>query len=108
VVVAYRPNEWLGPCLEAVAEQTDELIVVDNASPGGTIARTARAAGARVVRTASNLGLAGGVNVGLRHARGDVIAMLNDDAIAGKGWLPAAAAVLDDPDVAAVCPKLHF
>jgi GT2 family glycosyltransferase len=60
----------------------------------------------RPVRSASNLGFAGGVELGLRSAGGDLIGLLNDDAEAGAGWLAAAAGALDDPTVAAVTPKV--
>ena len=46
------------------------------------------------------------MNLGLRSARGDLIALLNDDATAGPGWLASAAAVLADSAVAAVTPKV--
>ena len=40
--------------------------------------------------------------------RGDVVALLNDDAVAGPEWLASAVAVLTDPGVAAVGPKILF
>ena len=46
------------------------------------------------------------MNLGLRQARGAVVGLLNDDAVAGTGWIEAARSVLDDPDVAAVTPKV--
>jgi GT2 family glycosyltransferase len=70
------------------------------------VSEIARQAGAVVVRAPRNLGFAGGVNLGLRHARGALTALLNDDAVAGPGWIDAARAVLDDPTVAAVTPKV--
>lgn len=106
VVVSYRPGNWLRSCLESVREQASEVIVVDNASPGGEASEIARACGARPVPTRQNLGFAGGVAVGLTEARGEVIALLNDDAIAGAHWLTAATRVLNDPAVAAVTPKV--
>src|SRR5207302_11438737 len=53
-----------------------------------------------------NAGVAGGMNAGINAATGDLIALLNDDAIAESGWLDAADKVLDDQTVAAVTPKL--
>lgn len=55
---------------------------------------------------ARNVGFPAGANEGARHATGDVIAFLNDDARAGEGWLESAAAALEDPTVAAVGPKV--
>jgi GT2 family glycosyltransferase len=53
-----------------------------------------------------NRGFAGGFDAGLHEARGDLIAVLNDDATADPLWLGAAAAVLADPGIAAVTPKV--
>lgn len=108
IVVSHRRHEWLSPCLESVRDQCDELVVVDNGSPGATVSETARAAGARPVRLAGNVGFPAGVNAGARVARGEVVALLNDDAMAEPGWLKSAEAVLADPGVAAVAPKLVF
>ena len=106
IVVSFRPGDWLAPCLTSALSQADEVVVVDNASAGESASTTARRLGARVVRVDDNLGFAGGVEVGLRHTRADVIGVLNDDATAGPGWLDAASVVLADPSVAAVTPKV--
>jgi N-acetylglucosaminyl-diphospho-decaprenol L-rhamnosyltransferase len=54
----------------------------------------------------TNLGFAAGINLGVRNARGDLIGLLNDDAVAGPGWLVTAGKVLEDQHVAAVTPKV--
>lgn len=108
VIVAHRFHHWLERCLDSVIGQADEVVVVDNGSGGDEIVRVARVRGAQVVRLDRNLGFAGGVNVGLRHTRGDVIGLLNDDATAGPGWLEVATKVLTEPSVAVVAPKILF
>ncbi|HET7489802.1 MAG TPA: glycosyltransferase [Acidimicrobiales bacterium] len=109
VVVSHRVHRWLGPCLASVRHQAGEMIVVDNGSPGGEVGDAARAEGARVVRLPANAGFPAGVNAGVAAATGDVVALLNDDAMADPGWLPSAEAVLGaDPTVAVVAPKLVF
>src|SRR6202035_1711509 len=106
VVVSHRPGSWLVECLASVLHQADEVVVVDNGSPGDEASALASPMGARAVRAPVNLGFAGGVELGLRHARGKLIGLLNDDAVAGPGWIEAAAAALADPAVAAVTPKV--
>jgi GT2 family glycosyltransferase len=83
-----------------------DVIVVDNGSPGESASRIAERLGARSIRLPENVGFPAGANAGADKARGDVVAFLNDDALAGKGWLASAAAALEDPTVAAVGPKL--
>ena len=106
IVVSQRPGSWLADCVASALLQASEVIVVDNGSDEAEASAIARALGARVVRAPGNLGFAGGVNLGLRHARGDLVALLNDDAVAGPGWIDTAGAVLADPTVAAVTPKV--
>jgi GT2 family glycosyltransferase len=82
------------------------VLVVDNGSAGSEASQIAGHVGARSVRVEQNLGFAGGVNRGLERSQGDVVALLNDDAVAGPDWLARSLAVLDDEAVAAVVPKL--
>jgi GT2 family glycosyltransferase len=108
VVLSYQPGEWLVPCLESALAQDAEVICVDNGSDDARASSLAAATGARVVRSERNLGFAGGVNLAMRQARGPLVALLNDDALAAPGWLATAAAALDDPSVAAVVPKVRM
>ena len=91
VVVSYRPGRWLAPCLASVTAQADEVLVLDNGSKGATASRIGLEAGAKVLRSEVNQGFAPAVNEGARRVKGEVLALLNDDAIAGPGWLAAAA-----------------
>ena len=106
IVVSYRPGDWLRPCLDSVVDEADEVIVVDNASDGGAATSVAQALPVRVIRSDKNLGFAGGVALALPQARGDLVAVLNDDAVARPGWLGSAAGILEDPAVGAVTPKV--
>lgn len=106
IVVCHKPGPWLGPSVASVTAQADEVVLVDNGSSGGAVGEVGRAAGARVLRAGRNLGFAPAVNLGLEVATGDVIGLLNDDAMAGEGWLASAARVLEDESIAAVAPKL--
>lgn len=106
VVVSMRCGDWLEPCLASVRDQADQVVVVDNGSAGAEVSVLARRFGATVVRNGENQGFAGGANRGIRQATGDVVALLNDDAVAGPSWLDDAEGALADPSVAAVTPKV--
>jgi N-acetylglucosaminyl-diphospho-decaprenol L-rhamnosyltransferase len=107
VVVSHDPGSWLAGCLTSVLGQADEVIVVDNGSPNSTASRVASRAGARPVLSHTNRGFADGVNLGLGVATGDVVALLNDDAVAESNWIAASLAHLQSAGgVAAVVPKL--
>ena len=106
IVLSYQPGAWLAECLASVTAQADEVILIDNGSDQAVASGAGRAAGATVIRVPRNLGYAAGVNLGLRRASGAVVALLNDDAVAGPNWLDSAEQVLGDPTVAAVTPRI--
>jgi GT2 family glycosyltransferase len=58
------------------------------------------------VRPPRNDGFAAAANLGVAETRGDLVALLNEDALAGDGWLAAAAELLEDPTVGAVSPRV--
>ncbi len=106
VVVSYRPGDWLTSCVSSALAQAEQVVVVDNGSEGEEASAIATSLNAQVVRSSVNLGFAGGVDLGLREAKGEIIALLNDDAVAGPHWIESARAALADPTVAAVTPKV--
>jgi len=79
---------------------------MDNGSEGAIASDVGLRAGARVFRSPVNRGFAPAVNAAVERCRGDVVALLNDDAVAAAGWLDNAAKALKDPSVAAVGPKM--
>jgi len=109
VIVCLQPGDWLQEAVASVVDQADQVVVVDNGSADGVASVVARRAGAAVVRSERNLGFAAGVNLGVRHTSGDLVALLNDDAVARPGWLARAGEVLErDPGIAAVTPKILY
>jgi N-acetylglucosaminyl-diphospho-decaprenol L-rhamnosyltransferase len=75
------------PPLLAELREGDELIVVDNASPDDSAAVVAELAPhAKLVTMGRNRGFAGGANVGAEAATGDLLVILNPDAMPLPGW----------------------
>ena len=56
----------------------------------------------KILKNCFEKGLSGARNTGIVHARGDVVAFLDDDAAAEPDWLEKIAAAYADPDVMAV------
>ncbi len=92
----------LPTCLDSLRKQTCtdfEIIVVDNASTDDSRALLARDyAEVRVVALDSNRGFAGGVNAGIRAARGEIIVLLNNDTEAEPTWLEELVSPLQAPN----------
>lgn len=101
VVVTWQARELTARCLDSVRAQVTpfevEIVVVDNASTDGTVAALEAAGDVRVVALATNTGFAGGAAAGTRAARGEVVVVLNNDAVARPGWLAALAGPLLAP-----------
>ena len=76
-------------------EEFLEIVVVDNASGDDSVERLREDAGDIVlVESSENLGFAGGCNLGVSKATGDVVAFLNNDAKPDPNWIRAAVDAL--------------
>lgn len=105
VVATLNGSNRIGPCLESLARQTYpkdryEVIVVDDGSMDDT-ARVARAKGARVIRHEVNQGVSAARNTGLGAAKGEIIAYIDDDAVADSRWLEYLIQPFDASEVTA-------
>jgi len=112
IVVAHAGLSNLRDSIESLSRPARtgavEVVLVDNAS-GDDCGRAARERWPwlEVVRSESNLGFAGGVNLGAEAAHGDVLILLNDDAAAEPGFVDAhLAALADNPGAAATAGRL--
>lgn len=92
IIVTYNSAATIAECLEALAEEHCEIVVVDNASQDATVEQV-ESVRAKIpiefLRISRNLGFAAGVNHGVRAATGDVLLLLNPDAIAEPGAIAA-------------------
>jgi GT2 family glycosyltransferase len=90
LIVAWNSREELARTLPALLPELrgeDELIVVDNDSSDGTAdAVRELAPRARLVATGANLGFAAGCNAGAAVAGGELLVILNPDAMPLPGW----------------------
>jgi len=117
VICCYTEDRWddLTEAVASLAEQThspsEVLIVVDHnprlerrAAAAFTAALDTSSA-VRVLGNEGTAGLSGARNTGVRHAIGEIVAFLDDDAKADPLWLAEMLSPYADPDVAAVGGK---
>lgn len=92
IIVTYNSAAHIEACLLALVSQDCEIVVVDNASQDDTVTRV-KALAAQVplqlITVSRNIGFAGGVNQGARATSGEVLLILNPDAIAEPGAVDA-------------------
>jgi len=114
VVVSWNGAHLLPSCLDSLLSQTVaadlEVVVVDNASEDGTAAMISeRYPGVIVVRSESNVGFAGGVDLGRAGFTGSFIALLNNDASFEVDAIEQMISVMEEPGserVGAVTAKI--
>jgi len=113
LIVAWESGDDFQKTLPALLPELgegDELIVVENKAGDGSVAAVRELAPqARIVSPGRNTGFAGGVDAGAEVARGDLLVVLNPDAVPqpgfgeairrpwteGRGWAAWQALVAD-------------
>lgn len=103
VVVHWRDEEHLAELAGAwPRDPRFELIVVDNGS-----SKPLELGPARLLRPDANLGFGGGANAGAAEAKGEIILILNSDAVPKEGALDRLLeGFAAFPDAAGLAPKL--
>lgn len=109
-VVNWNRREYLRACLVSLAAQRGvsfEVIVVDNGSSDGSAGMARDEFGARVIANTSNLGFCAANNQAFAAARGEFIALLNNDAEAAPGFLASLRQAFDAaPDIGMAAAKV--
>jgi GT2 family glycosyltransferase len=114
VVLNFNGEAVVGSCLEHLRAQTHprmQVVVVDNGSTDGSVALLedqASRGDIRLVRSATNLGVAGGRNLGIRHCEGQIVAFLDNDAYAAPTWLERLVAKIESDDGIGAAASLVF
>jgi GT2 family glycosyltransferase len=107
VICAYTDRRWddVHAAVASVRAQElapQEIILVVDHNPDLHARLSASLPDVTVVENRHDRGLSGGKNTGVAVARGDVVAFLDDDAVAAPSWLAAFAEHYDDPRIAGV------
>jgi N-acetylglucosaminyl-diphospho-decaprenol L-rhamnosyltransferase len=105
IVVTYNSGAAIAACLEALTREDCAIIVVDNASSDDTVQRVeefAKRHPARLLANEQNRGFGAAVNQGAREASGDVLLILNPDAIAEPGAVAAMLSCMNSTRADAV------
>lgn len=115
VIPTYRGLPFLRDCLPSVQaaiaragmEDGTEIIVVDDGGGDGTLEWLAREyPSVRGLQTAANGGFAVAANTGLRAAKGQWVALLNNDVIVDADWLASVREHLGDPRLGHIATRI--
>ena len=90
VIVTYNSVDYIGKCIESIIKQDYpyEIIIVDNCSQDGTSTFIKdNFPSVKLIESFENKGYGAGNNIGIKHAKGEYIVILNPDTIVGQSWL---------------------
>jgi GT2 family glycosyltransferase len=111
VIPNYNGIRFLPTCLDSVQVTVpDEIIVVDDGSTDGSAALVREHyPSVTCIALDRNSGFCHAANTGLAAARGELVALLNNDVEVESHWLAELAAVLDkNPGVGFCASKMLF
>jgi GT2 family glycosyltransferase len=115
IVLNYRTGRDAWKCVQALLNQTIadriEILIVDNHSDDDSIGylrnRSRGHANIRILEVARNSGYGQGNDLGIRHARGEYILIINpDNELEPTGLERLVAAMEKDPSIGILAPKL--
>ncbi len=113
VTVNYNNTAVTGELLDSLSGNSYgnvEVIVVDNASKEDpTQALLAISPAVKVIRSETNLGFAGGNNLGIKAASGSYLFLVNNDTEFTDGLIEGLLDIFRQyPDAGVVSPKFHY
>ena len=113
LIVNWNASENLKECLTSLYKidyPNYEVILVDNGSTDDSIEMASNHfPKAKVIRSNTNLGFAGGNNLGLKHCKGEYILFLNNDTLVTRGFLSELVSFIErDDKLGVVQPTILF
>lgn len=114
IVVCWNSEDVIGCCLEQLFAQdynNFEIILVDDGSQDTTVEVAEEALGSgrlTIVRGILNRGCPHARNLGLLHAKGEIIAFIDSDGFAAPSWLSQIVAAFQDATVGGVASTVFM
>ncbi|UCH10074.1 MAG: glycosyltransferase family 2 protein [Fidelibacterota bacterium] len=111
VIANYNGLAFLPACFDSLLNSTYphlEILMVDNGSTDNSVAFVEKNyPQVRIIKSPTNLSYSGGNNLGIQHAAGKYIILLNNDTEVSPGWLePLLEEMESDTNIAACQPKI--
>lgn len=102
VIPNWNGKKFLEGCLDSLLKVTwdkVEVIMVDNGSKDGSVEfLESNYPQVKLVKFPHNTGFSVAVNAGIKHSRGEFIALLNNDTVVDPAWITEMVAVMREHD----------
>jgi GT2 family glycosyltransferase len=114
IIVNFNGRPLLEECLPALSQlhypkNKFEVIIVDNDSVDDSVPfMRSHFPDFKVVEAKANLGFTGGNQLGLDHAKGEYIVLLNSDVVVEPDWLEELVIAAEPKDVGLVSSRLRY
>jgi len=113
IVLNYNGELYIEQCLNSLLGQSYpnfEVIVVDNKSTDDSISiLRGFIPQIRLILNEKNLGFAAGNNIGIKAAKGELIALFNNDAFADRNWLSKlVTGLLNKPEAGIAAGIIYY
>jgi len=87
IILNYNGLHYIKRTLPEIIKKADklhEIIVVDNGSTDKSIRFLEKTRGIKVIKNSKNLGYSKGKNLGVKHAKGEYLLLLDNDILVGR------------------------
>lgn len=115
IIPSAAASELLAACLRSLARHApkgipfETIVVLNNATSASEARIQGAFSGVQVLSSSVNLGLAGAGNLGRARSKGELLAILHDDAEIEPGWMEALIESADlHPEAGAIGSKVYF
>jgi len=109
IIVTYNHKQYLKACINSILQQDypHEIIVVDNCSHDGSAQFIIENfPTVKVIKSSENKGYGAGNNLGVKHAKGEYIVILNPDTIVEDRWLRELIEPIENESGIITTPKI--
>ncbi len=107
VVPVHDRSDLLDRCLQSLGSAAPVVVVDDASHDPAAVAEVCRRHRARLLVRSSNGGPATARNDALATIDTELVAFVDSDCTVTEGWLERLAWLFDDPDIAAVAPRVR-
>jgi len=113
IIVNYNGKKTIKKCIESILNQDFkksqmEIIVVDNNSTDKSLELIKKLDRIKIIRCKKNYGFSKGNNIGIKKAKGEYVALINNDVTIEKNWLKKMVQKIKQRDIGIVGCKIIY